>query len=72
MCRILRKLWPTVRLELCEMKKLKVWIETGYAHGYHEVEVELDENLSKDEIEKYAHEVMHEQLVEWGWEVVEE
>ena len=54
------------------MKKLKVWIETGYAHGHHEVEVELDENLSEDEIEKYAHEVMHEQLVEWGWEVVEE
>lgn len=54
------------------MKKLKVWIETGYADGYHEVEVELDENLSKDEIEKYAHEVMHEQLVEWGWKVVEE
>lgn len=52
------------------MKKLKVWIETGYAQGYHEVEVELDENLSEDEIEKYAHEVMHEQLVEWGWEVI--
>ncbi len=52
------------------MKKLKVWIETGYAHGHHEVEVELDENLSEDEIEKYAHEVMHEQLVEWGWEVI--
>lgn len=54
------------------MKKLKVWIETGYVNGYHEVEVELDENLSKDEIGKYAHEVMHEQLVEWGREVVEE
>lgn len=54
------------------MKKLKVWIETGYAQGYNEVEVELDENLSKDEIEDYARDVMYEQLIEWGWEVVEE
>lgn len=52
-------------------KKLKVWVHTGYVHGYHEVIVDLDDGLTDDEIEDYARDVMHEQLIEWGWEIVE-
>lgn len=52
-------------------KKLKVWIETGYAHGYHEMEVEIDDDLSEEEIENIALDAAHE-LFEWGYEVVEE
>lgn len=48
------------------MKKIRAYLETGFAGCAIEEEFEVDDNASDTEIEEQAREVIFD-CVDWGW-----
>lgn len=48
------------------MKKIKVWLNTGFAGCVHENEFEVDDDATEEEIEEMAKEIAFNDI-DWGW-----
>lgn len=53
------------------MKKLRVWVSTGYVGAGYEDEFEVEDSITEDECEETAREFM-ESYIEFGWEVTDD
>lgn len=49
------------------MRKIKVWASTKYVRSEDYEVIEVDDDVTPDEIEEIAREAMFE-LISWGWE----
>ena len=53
------------------MKKIKLWVDTGFACAVHEEIIEVDDDYSHEELDEDAQEYMFE-CIEYGWCEVDE
>lgn len=49
------------------MKKIKWWLETGFAGASYHGEFEVDDDTSADEIEEMAQDIAFSQI-DWGYD----
>lgn len=48
------------------MKKIKLWVETGFVGATHEEIIEVDDDTTEEEIDEIALEFLHN-CIEYGW-----
>ncbi len=48
------------------MRKIKVYLETGFAGCRIEEEIEVEDDATDDQVEEQAHEAIFDR-VDWGW-----
>ena len=48
------------------MKKIKLWIETGYCSADYEEIIEVEDSCTEEDLEKMAREFMFEKIA-FGW-----
>lgn len=53
------------------MKKIKLWVDTGFACATHEEIIEVEDDCGYEELEEIAEEYMFE-CIEYGWCEVDE
>lgn len=53
------------------MKKLKLWIDTGFCGGNYEDEIEVEDNITQEECETEAR-IFLNNHIEYGYELLEE
>lgn len=53
------------------MKKIKLWVDTGFACAVHEEIIEVDDDYRHEELDEDAREYMFE-CIEYGWCEVDE
>lgn len=49
------------------MRKIKLWVETGFAGASHEEVVEVDDDFEYEDLEELARDYMFEHI-EYGWQ----
>jgi hypothetical protein len=52
------------------MKKLKLWINTGFCGGNYEDEIEVEDDITEEECEIEARTFLNNNI-EWGYELEE-
>ena len=54
-----------------EMRKIKLWVETGYVNANHEVIIEVEDDITDEELDEDAKEYMLDRI-SYGWYEMEE